>query len=121
VEKTQLWATVSVSKPVVSWESTRGDEFFIAFGLVNDGDKAVNPDVDSWQLVVNGRPLRDWPGRFRVGLRDSRWKELPSNDYLTFGEGLAKHFKEPGIYRVSWQGSGFRSPEIEFRVMPPRK
>ena len=99
----------------------REDEFVMAFALVNDGDQAVNPGSDSWQLWVNGKPLDDWPGRFRSELRDHRWKELPAKDYITFGKNLARYFKAPGTYRVSWVGQDFRSAEIEFRVLPSKR
>jgi hypothetical protein len=116
VEKKKLWASISVSHPVFV-KGVASEPFMIHFALVNDGDKPVNPDLGSSQLLVNGKKLKDWQFIVSQGPRDARWQALPAGDYLAFGYALGKHFEEPGTYKVSWKSQGFESPEIVFRVM----
>src|SRR5438045_3933636 len=85
-----LWAAISVNEPVVEWEVT-GGPFTISFGLVNDGDKAVDPEVGQSQLLVNGKGLKDWGFIIGNGPRDNRWTKLPPGDYLSFGYDLGEH------------------------------
>jgi hypothetical protein len=98
--------------------------------LVNDSDKTIDPELGSSQLLVNGKELGDdWSFQMANGIRDDRFEALPAGDHLamtiSFGRdfqgALGRHFREPGIYRVSWKGKGFQSPEIVFRVMPRKK
>jgi hypothetical protein len=116
----KLWAAISVNKPVLDREVFSIDPFMVFFGLVNDGDKAVNPEVESSQLLVNGKELENWPFIIANGIRGRRWKSLPPGDHLSFGYDLGNHFAKPGIYKLSWKGKGFQSPEIVFRVMPKK-
>jgi hypothetical protein len=119
---TRLWAAISVSRPVVDWDVWTVDPFIFFFGLVNDGDKAVDPDLDNARLLVNGKELANWPSRGIIGPRDGRrWKSLPVGDDIAFGENMSKYFQEPGIYRVVWKGKEFQSPEVVFRVLPRKK
>jgi hypothetical protein len=111
-----LWAAISVNRPIIDGEMMSQDPFMIHFGLVNDGDKAVDPEIESSQLFVNGKELKDWSFIIGNGPRDDRWKALPPGDHLSFGYALGKHFEKPGAYRVSWKGKNFESPEIVFRV-----
>jgi hypothetical protein len=117
-EEKTLWASISVNHPVFN-EEVQGDPFMMYFALVNDGEKTVNPeaDVESSQLLVNGKQFKDWPFTIANGIRDNRWKALPSGDYLSFGYALGRYFKKPGTYKVKWKGKSFESREIEFRVI----
>jgi hypothetical protein len=125
-----LWAAISVSHPVFDAELWSQDPFLLHLALVNDGDKTIDPELRSSRLLVNGRDLGDdWSFQMRNGIRDGRFEALPAGDHLamtiSFGRdfqgALGRHFREPGIYRVSWKGKGFESPEIVFRVMPTKK
>lgn len=116
--KTKLWAGISVSQPVfVSKNDTVAGIFQINFTIVNDGDKTIDPEINSSKLLVNGKELKDWEFLVSNGPKDNRFKALPPKDFLLFGMGLGDRFEEPGIYRVSWQGKAFQSNEIVFRVV----
>jgi hypothetical protein len=114
----KLWAAISVNMPVRTWPTFTTDRFMLYFGLVNDGDKTVDPELESSQLLVNGNELKDWRFILSNGPRDDRWEALPPGDNLSFGIALGARFEKPGVYRVSWKGKGFKAPEIVFRVMP---
>ncbi len=47
----KLWAAISVSTPVRVWLVYSVDKFVIHFALVNDGDKVVDPEVESSKLL----------------------------------------------------------------------
>jgi RNA polymerase sigma factor (sigma-70 family) len=118
-EAKPLWAGLSINQPVF----TEGDINLLqlTFTLVNDGDKVIDPKITtSAKIVVNGKPLPDSAFIFGNGPRDARFTALPPGDYLLFGSGLGSRFKKPGVYRVHWEGDGFRSPEIVFRVLPKK-
>jgi hypothetical protein len=129
---TKLWAAVSVSDTIINWgdrawvPGLRPLPFMINFYLVNDGDKVVDPKVESSQLFINGKECKgkvapnglDWPFIMASGPRDGRWKALPPGDHLSFGYAMGDYFKEPGIYRIKWKGEGFEAPEVVLRVMP---
>jgi hypothetical protein len=117
-----LWAAISVNHPVriPKEPGELADDFMLMFGLVNDGDKAVDPQILSSRLLVNGEPLEDWPGMFGGGLWPIGQALQPGKSFL-FGEVMEKRFQEPGIYKLVWKGKGFESPEIVFRVMPKQK
>jgi hypothetical protein len=92
----------------------------INFTLVNDGDAVIDPKIPGYpRLFVNGKELdlSKRPGSF---IRDDRWTALPPGDFLLFGLGLGQDFDKAGVYKVYWQGDGFRSPEIVFRVLPKK-
>lgn len=125
-----LWAAISVSHPVFDADVISEDPFLIHLALVNDGDKIIDPELESSQLLVNGKELgADWSFTISIGPRDHRFQALPPGDHLamTYSLGrdfqgvLGRHFREPGIYRVSWKGKRFQSPEIVFRVMPRKR
>jgi hypothetical protein len=116
----KLWAAISVTAPILDWDASTGRPFMVYFALVNDGAKAVNPEVEASQLLVNGKELEDWSFIISNGPRDARWKKLPAEDYLNFAYNLGKYFEKPGIYKVLWKGKGFQSPELVFRVMPKK-
>lgn len=128
VEK-PLWAAISVSDPVFDADVQSLDSFSLRLGLVNDSARTIDPELRASQLIVNGKELGDdWTFTMGNGIRDQRYSALPAGDNLSmsieFGrefEGvLARHFRNPGIYRVSWKGKAFHSPELVFRVMPRR-
>jgi RNA polymerase sigma factor (sigma-70 family) len=110
-----LWAGLSVNQPIFR----EGDINLLqlTFTLVNDGDKVIDPKITSSKIVVNGNALPDSAFIFGNGPRDARFAALPPGDYLLFGSGLGSRFKKPGVYRVYWEGNGFRSAEIVFRVL----
>jgi RNA polymerase sigma factor (sigma-70 family) len=115
----RLWAGISVTQPVFESKNTTINGIFqINFTVVNDGDKTIDPDIGSSELLVNGKPMKDWDFIIHNGPRDDRWTALPPGDCLEFGYGLGDRFEKPGIYRVQWKGKNFQSAEIVFRVLP---
>lgn len=126
----RLWAAISVSHPVFDAEVASEDPFLLHLALVNDGEKTIDPELAASQLIVNGKEVGDdWSRTIGNGLRDDRFEALPPGDHLAmtisfggdFREALARHFREPGVYRVSWKGKRFESPQVVFRVMPRKK
>jgi hypothetical protein len=116
-EKKQLWAAISVSRPIFE-SGAAGDRFMIHFALVNDGDGAARPMLRSSQLVINGKELESWAFIIANGPRDDRWDELPAHDHLAFAYALGDVFDKPGIYEVVWKGQDFESAKIVFRALP---
>jgi hypothetical protein len=115
----KLWAAISVNQPLFR-EGHDTNLLQINFALLNEGDRVVDPKIPGYpRLIVNGKELdlSSVPG---VGPRDERFKALPPGDFLLFGYALGAHFDRAGVYKVYWQGEGFRSPEIVFRVLPRR-
>lgn len=117
----KLWAAISVTAPVLDWDVSTGRPFMVCFALVNDGEKAVDPEVEASQLLVTGKPLKDWSFIISNGPRDARWRKLPARDYLNFAYDLGKYFEKPGTYKVLWKGKGFQSAELVVRVMPRKR
>lgn len=121
----KLWATISFRWPIErQGEATK--RISVYFALVNDGDKPIAPKIKSSKLLINGKVHENWPkivsdvdapGGSR---RLKRFDSLRPEEGLLFGYNFEDAFSKPGIYRVQWEGEGFRSPEIMFRVMPEK-
>jgi hypothetical protein len=123
--KRKLWSAISVRWPLER-EGEATKRITIYFALVNDGDKPVAPKVDSSRLFINGTEYEGWSKVVEHvgvvnGKRVKRFDALPPGEELLFGEVLDDAFRQPGTYRVRWEGEGFRSPEIMFRVMPKKE
>jgi len=112
--KSDLWAAISVPEPMVI--SGRLKQFSVMFALANDSKSSINPKVESWRLIVNGKEHPD-SQFFMNGPGDDRWKSLPAGDHLLFGYGIGDLFKEPGTYTIAWKGDGFESAPVVFRVL----
>jgi hypothetical protein len=110
-----LWAALTVPEPVLSLD--RADKLQASFALMNDTNGSLDPKVGSWILVVDGIPCLDSGKLLGDGPRDQRWKSLPAGDCLRFGYRLGDLFKTPGTYTISWEGDGFESAPVEFRVV----
>jgi RNA polymerase sigma factor (sigma-70 family) len=112
----KLWAGMSVNQPLFRvGKDTNLLQF--SFALVNEGETVIDPRISGYpRLIVNGKELdlSSIPG---FGPRNERFKALPAGDNLQFGLAAGQHFDRPGVYRVYWQGEGFRSNEVVFRVM----
>jgi hypothetical protein len=117
---TKLWAGVSV-KHLVYRPGAQQGPFIINFAVVNDSDKAIDPELESSQLLVNGKELEGWSFTMKNGPRDDRWNALPPGDYDFFSVNMTRHFKAPGLYRVAWKGKQFQATAIEFRILPEAK
>jgi hypothetical protein len=115
----ELWAALSVNHTVSTPSESK--DLFVEFTLVNDGPNAIDPRLGDSRILVNGKELADSVVIFANAPKDARFSALPPGDHLQFLFALGDYFKEPGIYRVSWQGRGFQSAEIVIRVLPDRK
>ena len=117
-QEKKLWAAISTSTPIRDWPGFSVDKFTVHFGLVNDGDKTIDPEIESSQLLVNGKVLKDWREIIGNGMRNIHWHALPPGAAEHFTYGLGNLFEEPGIYKLKWKGKDFEAPEIVLRVMP---
>ena len=94
--------------------------------IYNDGDKPVAPKIKTSKLLINGNVYENWPNIVSDvdapggSRRLKRFDSLRPEEGLLFGYNFEDAFSKPGIYRVQWEGEGFRSPEIMFRVMPEK-
>jgi hypothetical protein len=111
-----LRASLSVNRPVFREGDTSGLQ--IDFTLVNATDQVINPKVGSSKIVINDKALADSGFILSNGPRPANAEALPPGERLRFGYALGDYFARPGTYRVRWEGEGFRSPEITFRVLP---
>ena len=113
-----LWAALGVNHAVFRRGEAKG--LNVEFTLVNDGEAIIDPKIGESRIVVNGEELADSGLILGNGPRDARFAALPPGEHLRFGYALGDHFQEPGVYRVSWRGANFRSPEVVFRVLPEK-
>lgn len=118
VDNPSLWAVIAVNHPV--FEPSATNDLSIEFTLVNDGDKVVDPKISESRIVINGKELADSKMILGNGPRDARFEALPPGESVRFSYALGSYFQEPGIYRVSWAGPAFHSPDTVFRVLPPK-
>jgi hypothetical protein len=111
-----LWAGLSVNHPI--FKAGQTNDLKIAFTLVNDSDKVIDPQIADSQLVINGQELANTGLNLSRVQKGARSAALAAGESLQFDCLLGAEFKEPGIYRVSWKGSGFHSQEIALRILP---
>lgn len=111
-----VWAGISVQQPIFAEGGT--DALLMKFGVFNDGTSAINPNVESSHLLINGVEPEDWPTVRINGLRTPQFLSLPPGEWLDFGISLGRYFRRPGVYRVRWEGDNFKTAELTFRVVP---
>jgi hypothetical protein len=107
-----LWAAIGVNHTAFRPGETK--DLFIEFTLINDGATNIDPKIVDSRVVINGKDLEDSARLLGSEPRDP----LPPGERLRFGFALGEHFQRPGVYRVSWRGEQFRSPEVAIRVLP---
>jgi RNA polymerase sigma factor (sigma-70 family) len=117
----KLWAAISINQPVfLQHEETAPGLFQLQFTVANDGDAVIDPEIEASQLIINGKEFKDWKLVIGNGPRTKEWQALPAGGYVQFGYAMGSYFNEPGVYKVSWKGKHFESPEIVFRVVPKK-
>jgi hypothetical protein len=121
--KGKLWAVGSVVPPVIVMDRPGVSRSMLLLELTNEGKETVDTGADDSVLVINDQPLkgRDWDMALQNGLRSDNWTRLPPG--VSTGKGIgswANFITQPGIYRLSWRGKTFESPEILFRIMPAK-
>jgi hypothetical protein len=113
-----LWAAIGVAHAVFRRGEVKG--LNVEFTLVNDGTATIDPRIAESRIVVNGMELADSGLILGSGPRDARFAALPPGEHLRLGCTLGDRLAEPGIYRLSWRGKNFQSPEVVFRVVPDK-
>jgi archaellum component FlaG (FlaF/FlaG flagellin family) len=117
-----VWIGISVNQAVFLQEELEDQgALLIKFALVNDGDKAVTTDVDSWRIIVNGKEMSERDTSIMFGNGSRMEDTLPPGGHAQIAKAMGVYFKEPGTYRVSWKSKTLASPEITFRVLPIKK
>jgi hypothetical protein len=111
-----LWAALGVSHPL--FVQGRAQDLSIDFTLVNDGSKPIEPKLAESRIVINGKELAESGWIKGSGVRAADIRSLSPGERLEFRLPFGDYFHEPGIYRVSWKGQRFHSPEIVFRILP---
>jgi hypothetical protein len=111
-----LWAGLSVNHPIFKAGQTKDPR--IEFTLVNDSNKPIDPKITESRIVINGKELDDSALILSSVPKEARSRSLSPGESLQFDCLLGHQFKEPGVYRVSWKGSGFHSPDIVLRILP---
>ena len=98
------------------------EEFvMLSFILLNDSDAPINAVKGGWQIVVDGRELRDSDYIFGNGPGPvGGFGTLKPGESYEFGKELplSRYFPEEREYRVYWKGKGFRSSTITVKVTP---
>jgi hypothetical protein len=91
----------------------------VAFLLLNDSDTTLNPEPESWRLVIDDKPLEDSGILFGNGPAPTGgYGSLGSGRTFQFGKALPilQYFPEQREYRLSWRGKHFQSPTIVTRI-----
>jgi hypothetical protein len=102
-KQAKLWAAISVQQPIFK-EGGEADRLQMYFGVYNDGNSAIGPNVESSRLLINGVEQQDWPYIIGGGIRNELFSSLPPGETLQFTYLLGeRYFKKPGIYTVRWE------------------
>jgi hypothetical protein len=119
----KLWAVISIVPPVLVRDPSTRYPDWIELDLGNDGAQAVEPKAEDSVLVVNGQPQRSrgWQMGLRNGLFSGEWFKMPPGGWTGIMRPLSGIITEPGVYRVSWRGENFQSPEVVYRILPPQR
>ena len=113
----KLWAGLSVNSPIF-YEEDVASKLQFQFGLINEGGQTVDPKIrEHPRLIVNGKELEELPKLSISGSKDAQFHSLAASDRLEFSISAGRCFAKPGLYKVCWQGEGFRSTETVFRVI----
>lgn len=114
-----LWAMVAVNHPVFAQADTRN--LAVEFTLVNDGQKPLNPRIGESRILINGKELDQSSAVLdQSAPKEAHDKALAPGESLRFSCTLGRFFQEPGIYRITWVGRAFRSPDAVVRVLPAK-
>jgi hypothetical protein len=111
----KLWAAVSVNRSLFKLAETK--DLRIVLTLVNDGDEAIDPKIAESHIVINGEELADSGLFIGTASNSVRLKALGPGDGLEFNCAPGELINRTGIYRISWKGAGFQSPEVVVRII----
>jgi len=93
----------------------------LTFILLNDSDAPVNAVEGGWQIVIDGKELKDSDFIFGNGPGPiGGYGILKPGESYELGKGLelSRYFPEEREYKVSWKGKRFQSSTITVRVTP---
>jgi type II secretory pathway pseudopilin PulG len=113
-----LWAAISVNRPLFTLAETK--DLRIVLTLVNDGDEAIDPKIAESRIVMNGKEVANPALFIGEGSNSVRLRALGPGDRLEFNFAPGELVNEAGIFRISWKGVGFQSPEVVFRIIAER-
>ena len=100
------------------FKASQTKDLRIEFSIVNDGDKPIDPKISDSRIIINGKELAASGLILSSVPKVARSQALSPGGSLQFDCLVGDQFKEPGVYQVSWKGSGFQSPEIVLRIFP---
>jgi hypothetical protein len=95
----------------------------LTFIVLNDSDAPINAVEGGWQIVIDGKELKDSDFIFGNGPGPvGGYGILKPGESYELGKGLelSRYFPEEREYKVSWKGKGFHSSTITVRVTPKR-
>jgi hypothetical protein len=95
----------------------------LTFILLNDSDAPVNAVEGGWQIVIDGKVLKDSDFIFGNGVTPVEgFGTLKPGESYEFGKGLelTRYFTEEREYKISWRGKEFQSSTIVVTVTPER-
>lgn len=87
----------------------------ISFHLLNDSEITQNTAPESWQIVIDGKELRDSDWILGNGPQPTGgYGTLAAGATFDFGVALpiAKYFPETREHRISWKGRHFQSSTV---------
>jgi hypothetical protein len=90
----------------------------LTFVLLNDSEASIDTAGESWQIVIDGKELKDSGFIFGNGPQPvGGWGVLRPGESFQFGKGLelGRYFPDEREYKVAWKGKGFRSSTILVR------
>jgi hypothetical protein len=95
------------------------DRFEIGLTATNRGKRAVDPELGSVQLLVNGENSLVWADAIQNGYRDGNWFALPPGESVSMtwprmGEAL---FQQPGLYRLQLRLGNNESVAVNVKVL----
>lgn len=102
----------------ITAQSTQGysdPSVMVSFHLLNDSETAQNTAPESWQIVIDGKELKDSGWIFGNGPGPvGGYGTLAAGATFDFGKALpiAKYFPETQEHRISWKGRYFQSPTV---------
>jgi hypothetical protein len=91
----------------------------VSFHLLNDSETTQDSAPASWQIVIDGKELKDSGWIFGNGPGPvGGYGKLAAGGTFDFGKALpiAKYFPEMQEHRISWKGQYFQSPTVTVTI-----
>lgn len=115
-----LWAMISVNHPAFALDETKN--LTVEFTLVNDGQNPIDPKIGDSRILIDGKELEQSSTILgQSAPKDAGGGQLAPGKSMRFSCVLGRFFQEPGIYRITWVGPAFRSPDVAVRVLTPER